>query len=274
MPFREKSMIIPSTSNGSLVHEYAIKGQNDNDLHQKDRNNNLIISTKPSWGTRSCSGIVTSRRELSEPPLNNRITSTNLFPSNRYLSGLNQDPEPTKLNSTIRGKYDLESMKGPTLTLKDRKILAEAMTSYLGTQPPQFRYVPTYPIFQFFFNIAIFCHFFFNFRDTPGYDKAMTIHERIREGIDCDEVFPNLVLGNGCTVKKKDYLKRIGITHILNAAEYRGVNVGRDYFNQIGDKFKYLGFRIEDTPQTQICRYFTFFFVPKKKKKQLIQLFS
>ena len=143
------------------VHEYAIKGQNDNDLHQKDRNNNLIISTKPSWGTRSCSGIVTSRRELSEPPLNNRITSTNLFPSNRYLSGLNQDPEPTKLNSTIRGKYDLESMKGPTLTLKDRKILAEAMTSYLGTQPPQFRYVPT-QFSNFFFNIAIFCHFFFS----------------------------------------------------------------------------------------------------------------
>ena len=93
----------------------------------------------------------------------------------------------------------------------------------------------------------------------------MTIHERNRDGIDCDEVFPNLVLGNGCTVKKKDYLKRIGITHILNAAEYRGVNVGRDYFNQIGDKFKYLGFRIEDTPQTQICRYFTFFSSKKKK---------
>ena len=95
----------------------------------------------------------------------------------------------------------------------------------------------------------------------------MTIHERNRDGIDCDEVFPNLVLGNGCTVKKKYYLKRIGITHILNAAEYRGVNVGRDYFNQIGDKFKYLGFRIEDTPQTQICRYLHFFHQKKKKKK-------
>ena len=29
-------------------------------------------------------------------------------------------------------------------------------------------------------------------------------------GVDCDEVFPGIVLGNGATVKKKDYLKKIG----------------------------------------------------------------
>ena len=52
----------------------------------------------------------------------------------------------------------------------------------------------------------------------------------LEKGIDCDEVFPNIILGNGCTVKKKDYLRKVGITHILNAAEYRGVNVGQDYF--------------------------------------------
>ena len=73
-------------------------------------------------------------------------------------------------------------------------------------------------------------------------------------GIDCDQVFSNIILGNGATVKKKDYLKRIGITHILNSAEYRGVNVGNDYFNKMGDNFQYFGIRIEDTPQTQICK--------------------
>ena len=51
-------------------------------------------------------------------------------------------------------------------------------------------------------------------------------------------------------MKKKDFLSRIGISHVLNAAEFRGVNVGADYFSS----FKYKGLRVEDTPQTQICR--------------------
>ena len=116
------------------------------------------------------------------------------------------------------------------MTLKDRKALAETLISYLNVEHP-------------------------DLRPMPGYDIEMSNFDRIREGIDCDQVFSNIVLGNGATVKKKDYLKRIGITHILNSAEYRGVNVGNDYFNKMGDKFKYLGIRIEDTPQTQICKY-------------------
>ena len=83
----------------------------------------------------------------------------------------------------------------------------------------------------------------------------MTIHERVREGIDCDEVFPNVILGNGATVRRKDYLRKIGITHILNAAEWRGVNIGEEFFNQMGDQIQYLGIRIEDTPNTLISRY-------------------
>ena len=63
-------------------------------------------------------------------------------------------------------------------------------------------------------------------------------------------MFPGIFLGNGATVKKKDYLKRIGISHVLNAAEFRGVNVGEDFFSGL----KYKGLRVEDTPQTQICR--------------------
>ena len=124
---------------------------------------------------------------------------------------------------------DLEKSKCPNLTLKERKSLAETMTSYLSVQNP-------------------------DLRETPGFDQLLTNHDRIRNGIDCDEVFPNIILGNGATLKRKEYLRKIGITHILNAAEYRGVNIGKDYFNQMGDKFQYLGIRIEDTPQTQICR--------------------
>lgn len=39
---------------------------------------------------------------------------------------------------------------------------------------------------------------------------------------------------------------------MLNAAEFRGVNVGTEY---IGGDFHYMGVRIEDTPQTQIGRF-------------------
>ena len=61
------------------------------------------------------------------------------------------------------------------------------------------------------------------------------------------------------------------MTHVLNAAEFRGVNIGEhvtssiiiamlikkiageDFF--VGTSIKYQGLRVEDTPQTQICRY-------------------
>ena len=92
----------------------------------------------------------------------------------------------------------------------------------------------------------------FQIRPLPGFSAALSQHERVREGVDCDEVFPGIVLGNGATLRKKEYLRRIGVTHILNAAEFRGVNLGKDFFD---GEFHYMGVRIEDTPQTQICRY-------------------
>ena len=203
------------------VHEIAMnrnRAQNDNfnQNHQRiyDRNNNEVVK---------------SRREFSEPP----------FTASRLQSKLTTSPSPpplkqqkTALISNVRQKMEeLERSKSPHLTLKERKALAETMTSYLSVHNP-------------------------DLRPTPGFDELLTNHDRIRLGIDCDEVFPNVILGNGATLKRKEYLRKIGITHILNAAEYRGVNIGQDYFNQLGDKFQYLGIRIEDTPQTQICRYF------------------
>ena len=99
----------------------------------------------------------------------------------------------------------------------------------------------------------LFPHFdIFQIRPLPGFSAALSQHERVREGVDCDEVFPGIVLGNGATLRKREYLRRIGVTHILNAAEFRGVNLGKDYFD---GEFHYMGVRIEDTPQTQICRY-------------------
>ena len=200
------------------LHELAMNQRNNENLYPSkyDRNNNEIKS---------------SRREFSEPPpVNNSLSR---FQSPKMTPSPSPPPlkqQKTTLVSNIRQKMeDLEKSKCPHLTLKERKSLAETMTSYLNVLHP-------------------------DMRETPGFEHLLTNHDRIRNGIDCDEVFPNIVLGNGATLKRKDYLRKIGITHILNAAEYRGVNIGKDYFNQMGDKFQYLGIRIEDTPQTQICR--------------------
>ena len=125
-------------------------------------------------------------------------------------------------------KYDFENdcAGRPSLTLQERKRKAEILNGYLLVSTP-------------------------DVRPVPGFSAVLSQHERVREGVDCDEVFPRIVLGNGATLRKKEYLRRIGVTHILNAAEFRGVNLGKDYFD---GEFHYLGVRIEDTPQTQICR--------------------
>ena len=122
--------------------------------------------------------------------------------------------------------YDLSACKAEALTFKERKSRADRLSSYLVVVTP-------------------------DERAMPGFDGPLNPSERIRHGCDCDEVYPRIILGNGATVRKKDYLKQIGITHVLNAAEFRGVNVGEDYFRP---GFKYMGLRVEDTPQTQICR--------------------
>lgn len=191
-----------------------------------DRNNNNVYQLE--------SPRLNKRREFSEPPAVQFQTTTR-----KRIGGggcveqasISQEKQPKKtMISTVRQKYaKLEEENAPILTLKERKSLAETFCSYLNVRHP-------------------------DLRPTPGFNGVLSNHERIRQGIDCDEVFPGIILGNGATVKKKDYLKRIGISHILNAAEYRGVNVGQDFFNQLGDNFQYFGIRIEDTPQTQICR--------------------
>ena len=134
----------------------------------------------------------------------------------------NKPPKPKVL------PYDLDAFKADYLTFKERKTKAEELAvAYMTVYTPEERMV-------------------------PGFEAPMNSSERVKEGVDCDEVFPRIVLGNGATLRKTDYLKSIRITHILNAAESRGVNVGSDYF---GPAFGYMGLKVEDTPQTQICRY-------------------
>ena len=54
-------------------------------------------------------------------------------------------------------------------------------------------------------------------------------------GCDCDEVYPGLFIGDKQTVKNIRFLNKIGITHVLNAAEgpwedYGFVNLTQEYY--------------------------------------------
>ena len=168
--------------------------------------------------------LTTSSRVASEPP-----KTIPKLESNTTLTTNNVNKERTKKTEKMEFKVDidLESITCNSMSFKDRKERSErVMSGYLMIDTP-------------------------GIRSVPGYPSPLSHGERLRHGIDCDEVFPNIILGNGATLRKKEYLRRIGIGYILNAAESRGVNVGKEYF---GDEFEYMGIRIEDTPQTQINR--------------------
>lgn len=57
--------------------------------------------------------------------------------------------------------------------------------------------------------------------------------------------------------KNKHYLKRIGITHVLNTAEgnrFGMVNTSKDYYKDTN--IKYMGVQLMDLPMTNISAHF------------------
>lgn len=78
------------------------------------------------------------------------------------------------------------------------------------------------------------------------------------ENVDCDEVYPNIYVGDEMTARNKDYLRKLGITHVINAAEgryYGYVNTSRSYYRDT--PIKYLGLPMADWPSTDITRHFS-----------------
>lgn len=82
-------------------------------------------------------------------------------------------------------------------------------------------------------------------RDSAGKSKS-------HQSIDCDEVYPNIIIGNLGTAKNKEYLKRINVTHILNAAER--VKTVADYYKNT--QINYLGYQLRDMESTDISQFF------------------
>ncbi|XP_055306436.1 dual specificity protein phosphatase 13 isoform X2 [Sitodiplosis mosellana] len=75
---------------------------------------------------------------------------------------------------------------------------------------------------------------------------------------DCDEVYPNLYVGDAASAKNKAFLRQIGVTHVLNTAEgsrFGQVDTGHAYYRDV-PQIRYMGFPLTDHPSTDISRYF------------------
>jgi hypothetical protein len=88
----------------------------------------------------------------------------------------------------------------------------------------------------------------------PGFRDASDWEERRKMRIDCDKVYDGIILGNGDTIKNVDYLRGIGVTHVLNTAE-RHVPVNPAKYPLHG--ISYYGFHVDDHPSANISRYFS-----------------
>ena len=98
-------------------------------------------------------------------------------------------------------------------------------------------------------------------RPLPGFKSASDYDERRHLRIDCDKVHDGIIIGNGDTICNMNYLKGIGVTHVLNTAEHH-VEVNPAKYPCYG--IKYYGFHVDDLPESNISRYgksdFNFYF--------------
>ncbi|XP_063241512.1 dual specificity protein phosphatase 3 [Bacillus rossius redtenbacheri] len=96
------------------------------------------------------------------------------------------------------------------------------------------------------------------YKPLPGFDStSCAVEERLMAGVDCDEVYPGIFIGDAGAAKDREYLKRLGVTHVLNTAEgnrFGMVNTSRDYYR--GTNIKYLGIHLMDLPMTNIGAHF------------------
>uniref|UniRef100_UPI00398E8DEE LOW QUALITY PROTEIN: serine/threonine/tyrosine-interacting-like protein 2 n=1 Tax=Pristiophorus japonicus TaxID=55135 RepID=UPI00398E8DEE len=69
-----------------------------------------------------------------------------------------------------------------------------------------------------------------------------------------DEVWPNVFIAEKSATVNKGRLKRLGITHILNAAHGTGVYTTVDFY--AGMEIQYLGIEADDFPDFDLSKYF------------------
>ncbi|KAL8190719.1 UNVERIFIED_CONTAM: hypothetical protein K2H54_059738 [Gekko kuhli] len=85
--------------------------------------------------------------------------------------------------------------------------------------------------------------------------QRMLVKDRLEAPRDAiDEVWPNIFIAEKSVAVNKGRLKRLGITHILNAAHGTGVYTGPDFYN--GMDIQYLGIEVDDFPDVDISKHF------------------
>lgn len=92
---------------------------------------------------------------------------------------------------------------------------------------------------------------------TPGgYELEKILNRGSVAYTHVNEVWPNVYIGDEQTAKDRSTLKRLGITHILNAAEgtWNNVDTGPDYYQ--GMEIVYYGVVAEDVPTFDLSQYF------------------
>ncbi|TRY68865.1 hypothetical protein TCAL_05071 [Tigriopus californicus] len=77
-------------------------------------------------------------------------------------------------------------------------------------------------------------------------------------GVDCDEVYPNLFIGDEATARNIKFLQKMKITHVLNTAEgvwtdYSFVDLNAKYFE--GSGITYQGLQIWDSTHVKILPF-------------------
>ncbi|XP_075556705.1 dual specificity protein phosphatase 3-like isoform X1 [Dermacentor variabilis] len=82
-------------------------------------------------------------------------------------------------------------------------------------------------------------------------------NDRYSYGVDCDEVYPGIYVGDEGAARNKHYLRGLGVTHVLNTAEgsqFGQVDTSQAFYNSHG--ISYLGLRLVDIPQEDIAAHF------------------
>ncbi|XP_055964573.1 serine/threonine/tyrosine-interacting-like protein 2 [Sorex fumeus] len=84
--------------------------------------------------------------------------------------------------------------------------------------------------------------------------RALTRDRREAPWNEVDEVWPSVYIAEKSVAVNKGRLKRLGITHILNAAHGTGVYTGAEFYT--GLEIQYLGLELDDFPEVDIAQHF------------------
>jgi len=90
-------------------------------------------------------------------------------------------------------------------------------------------------------------------RIMPGIPRKLDYQGRQKLRKDCDEVFPQIMIGTGDCIKDLDFMLDLGVTHVINTGEQE-IRIDPTKFAKQGICYK--GFICKDMPGQNIKQYF------------------